>query len=43
MSGPSVGRAVPVSQVLRCWGSLGKLGSNTPNHVQGHMESNPKS
>ena len=40
---PSVGRAIPVSQVLRYWGNLGKLGLNTPNHMQGHIKSNPKS
>ena len=43
VSRPSVGRIIPVSQVLRYWGNLGKLGPNTPNHVQGHMKSNPKS
>ena len=35
--------AIPVSQVLECWGSLGQLGPNTPNHVQGYMKSNSKS
>ena len=39
---PSVGRIIPVSQVLRYWGHLGKLGPNTPNHVQGHLQSIPK-
>ena len=43
VSRPSVDRITPVSQVLRYWGNLGKLGPNTPNHVQGHMKSNPKS
>ena len=43
VSRPSVGRIIPVSQVVRYWGNLGKLGSNTPNHVQGHMQNNPKS
>ena len=42
VSEPSVGWVIPVSQVLRYWGNLGKLGPNTPNHVQGHMKSNPK-
>ena len=32
VSRPSVGRITPVSQVLRYWGNLGKLGPNTPNH-----------
>ena len=40
---PSVGRIIPVSQVLCYWGNFGKLGLNTPNHVQGHMKNNPKS
>ena len=43
VSRPSVGRIIPVSQVLRYWSNFGKLGPNTPNHVQGHMKSNPKS
>ena len=43
VSGPSVCRAIPVSQILGCWGNLGKLGPNTPNHAQGHMESSPRS
>ena len=38
-----MGQARPVSQVLECWGSLGQLGPNTPNHVQGYMKSNSKS
>ena len=38
-----MGQIIPVSQVLRYWGNLGKLGLNTPNHVQGHLKSNPKS
>ena len=43
VSRPSVGRIIPVSQVLRYWDNLGKLHPNTPNHVQGHMKSNTKS
>ena len=43
VSRPSVGRITPVSQVLRYWGNLGKLGPNTPNHVQGHLQSIRKS
>ena len=43
VSRPSVGQAIPVLQVLRYWGNLGKLGLNIPNHAQGHMESSPKS
>ena len=43
VSRPSVGRITPVSQVLRYWGNLGKLGPNTPNHVQGHLQSILKS
>ena len=39
----SVVRIIPVSQVLGYWGDLGKLGLNTPNHVQGHMKDNSKS
>ena len=39
----SVGGIIPVSQVLRYWGNLGKLGLNTPNHIQGNMKSNSKS
>ena len=42
VSRASVGWVIPVSQVLRYWGSLGKLGSNTPNHIQGHTKRNPK-
>ena len=38
----SVRWVIPVSQVLKYWGSLGKLGPNTPNHAQGHMKRNPK-
>ena len=38
VSRPTVGRAIPVSQVHSYWGNLGKLGPNTPNHVQGHMK-----
>ena len=36
---------VPISQVLWNWCNLGntELGSNTPNHSQGHTKSNPKS
>ena len=40
---PSVGWAIPRSQVFRNWGNLGKLAPNTPNHMQEHMKSNPKS
>ena len=43
VSKPSVGRIIPLSPLLRYWGNLGKLGPNTPNHVQRHMKSNPKS
>ena len=43
VSGPSVGRAIPVSQVLGYWSNLAKLGLNTLNHVQGQIKSNPKS
>ena len=43
MSELSVDRAIPVSEVLGYWGNLGKLGPNTPNHVQGHIKSNSKS
>ena len=43
MSRPSVGWATPVSQVHRYWRNWGKLGPNIPNHVQGHIKSNPKS
>ena len=45
VSRPSVGPIIPVklSQVLRDRGNFGKLGQNTPNLVQGHMKSNPKS
>ena len=42
VSRPTVGRAIPVSQVHSYWGNLGKLGPNTPNHVQGHMKGNSK-
>ena len=42
VSRASVGWVIPVSQVLRYWGSLGKLGPNTPNHAQGHTKRNPK-
>ena len=41
VSRPSVGRIILVSQVLR-WSIFGKLGPNTPNHVQGHTKNNPK-
>ena len=41
--GPSLGRAIPVSQVLKYWGNLGKLGPDTPNHVQGQMKNTSKS
>ena len=37
---PFLGQIIPVSQLLRYWGNLGKLGLNTPNHVKGHMKSN---
>ena len=40
---PSVGGIIPFSQVLRYWSNFVKLGLNTPNYVQGHMKSNPKS
>ena len=43
VSRPFVGSVIPVLQVLRHWGNSGKLGSNTPDHVQGHMKINPKS
>ena len=43
VSRPSVGQIIPVSQVLRYWGNFGKLGLNTPNHMQGLMKNNPKS
>ena len=43
MSRPSVSWVIPVSQVLWYWDNLGKLGLDTPNHVQGHRKSNPKS
>ena len=43
VSRPSVGQAIPISQVQRDWSNLGKLGPNAPNHAQGHMKSNPKS
>ena len=38
VSRPYVGRITPVSQVLRYWGNLEKLGLNIPNHVQGTPE-----
>ena len=38
-----MGQAIPVSEVVGYWGNLGNLGSNTPNHVQGHMKNNSKS
>ena len=37
MSRPSVGEIIPISQVLRYWGNLGKLDLNTPNHLQRQM------
>ena len=37
-----VGQRIPVSQVLSYCGNVWKLGLNTPNNVQGHMENNPK-
>ena len=43
MSRPSVGRVIPVSQVLRYWGNLKKMGPNTLNHVQGYGKSNRRS
>ena len=43
VSRPSVGQIIPVLEVRRYWGNLGKLGPNTPNYVQGHMKSNSKS
>ena len=43
LSKPSVEWVIPVSQVLRFWGNLGKVGLNTPNHAQIHMNINPKS
>ena len=43
VSRPSVCRIIPVSQVLKHWGNLGKLDPNTASHVQGPMKSNPKS
>ena len=42
VSKPFVGRIIPVSQVPRYWSNLGKLGSNAPNHAQGHIKGNPK-
>ena len=42
VSRASVDWVIPVSQVLGCWGNLGKLGPNTPNHAQRHTKSNPK-
>ena len=39
VSGPSVGWTIPVSQVLGYCGNLGKLGPNTPTHLQGQMKS----
>ena len=43
VSRPPLGWVIPVLQVLKYWDNLGKLGLNTPNNVQGHMKSNPKS
>ena len=43
VSKPSVDRAIPVLQVLGYWDNLGKLDPNPPNHMQGHLKSNPKS
>ena len=42
VSRPFVGQLIPVSQVLSYCGNVWKLGLNTPNNVQGHMENNPK-
>ena len=42
VSRPFVGQRIPVSQVLSYCGNVWKLGLNTPNNVQGHMENNPK-
>ena len=42
MSRTSVGWVIPVSQVLRYWGILGKLCPSTLNHLQRHTKSNPK-
>ena len=39
MSGPSVGRTIPVSQILGYRGNLGKLGPNTPTNMQEQMKS----
>ena len=36
---PSMGRTIPVSQVLKYCGNLEKLGMNTQNHAQGHTKS----
>ena len=43
VSRPYLAWIIPVSQVLKYKGNLGKLGQNTPNHVQGHIKSDPKS
>ena len=43
VSRPSVACVIPVSQVLKYRGNLGKPGQNTPNHVLGHKKSDPKS
>ena len=37
-----MGRVISVLQVILYWVNLGRLGPNVPNHVQGHMKSNPK-
>ena len=37
-----MGWVLLVSQVLWYWRNLGKLGSNTPNHAQGHTKNNLK-
>ena len=43
VSGAYMGWAIPVSQIIWYWRNLGKLmAPNTPNHMQGHMKSNPK-
>ena len=43
MSRPSVDQIIPVSLVLRYWGSLEKPCPNAPNLMKGHVKSNPKS
>ena len=43
LSRRSVGRIIPVYRYLGLGAIFGKLGPNTPNHVQGHMKNNPKS